>query len=476
MKRAMSAESRQVTLSRRHFLGGAALLGGFSPLAMQLAASNATAAGNDYRALVCLYLDGGLDHFHTLIPSDQTNYDALRALRAGIAMPERTRLTTLTTKSLQGGRTAALHPMLPRMKEIYDQGKMAIVFGQGGMVAPATKAQLISGAVKLPSAAGSHNNGDAQVHTFGDDGTRYGWGGLAMDVLSSQNPDNLFASMGVGPLNNAFSSGKGIDVIKADVTGRALNVAGLDSPIFGSTVASAELNALMKRSNMTQAMDQDYLRVNRLLTDSYAQLSEAFNTTTDLAPLPTDPSIPNYRMAWRDNDIAAALRTVARCISARNSLRVNRQIFFVNMRNFDTHSNQANDLDGRNFIRLDAAIGYFYETMKAMGLANNVTLFTTSEFGRSLRSNGDGTDHGWAGTSFVVGGAVNGGDIYGSLADVAENSNDILPIGNSPMSIPTISNQQYCATLAGWLGVPDSVLPDIFPNLNRFSPAKLAFL
>lgn len=472
----MSISNGLSNLSRRHFLGGAALMGGFSPLAMQLAASNASAAGNDYKALVCLYLDGGLDHFHTLIPSDPTNYDALRSLRSGIAMPERSNLTSLTTKTSQGGRTAALHPSLRRMNQIYNQGKLAIVFGHGGMEAPATKAQLISGAVKLPSAAGSHNNGDFQIHTFGDEGTRYGWGGLAMDVLSSLNPNSLFASMGVGPLNNAFGSGRVTEVVKADVYGRAMNVAGLDSPIFGSTVATAELNALMQRSNMTQSMDQDYLKVNRLVIDSYAQLNEAFSATAALAPIPNDPSLPDYRMAWRDNDIAAALRTVARCIAARNVLRVNRQVFFVNMRNFDTHGTQAADLDSRNFVRLDAAIGYFYETMAAMGMSNNVTLFTTTEFGRSLKSNGDGTDHGWAGTSFVVGGAVNGGDIYGSLADVAENSNDILAVGGSPASIPTISNQQYCATLASWLGVPDSILPDIFPNLNRFSPSKLPFI
>lgn len=464
------------TLNRRHFLSGAALMGGFSPLAMQLAASNASAAGNEYKALVCLYLDGGLDHFHTLIPSDRTNYDALRTLRSGIAMPERANLTSLMTKTPQGGRTAALHPNLGRMKQIYDQGKLAIVFGHGGMEAPATKAQLISGAVKLPATAGSHNGGDFQIHTFGDDGNRYGWGGLAMDTLSSLNSDNLFSTMGVGPLNNAFSNGRTVEVVKADVSGRATNVAGLDSPIFGSTVATAELNALLQRSNMTHAIDQDYSQVNRRLMDSYGQLNAAFTATTDLAPLPTDPSLPDFRMAWRDNDIAAALRTVARCIAARNVLRVNRQVFFVNMRNFDTHNNQASDLDGRNFIRLDAAIGYFFDAMNSLGLANNVTLFTTSEFGRSLISNGDGTDHGWGGLSFVVGGAVNGGDIYGSLADIASNSNDMLDTGGSIRSIPTISNQQYCATLASWLGVPDSTLPEIFPNLNRFSPSKLSFL
>jgi uncharacterized protein (DUF1501 family) len=463
-------------LSRRHFLGGAALLGGFSPLALQVAASNATAAGNDYKALVCLYLDGGLDHMHTIIPSDPTNYAALRSLRPGIAMPDRAALSSLGTRSPQGGRTVALHPNLPRMKKIYDKGKMAIVYGHGGMEAPATKVQLVSGAVRLPSAAGSHNNGDAQIHTIGDDGTRYGWGGRAMDVLGSMNGDNLFSSMAVGPLNNAFSIGRTTEVIKADITGRATNIAGLDGAVFGSAVASAELNALLQRTSMSQAMDQDYLRVNRRVLDSYAQLNQAFAATADLSPIPTDQSLPNYRIAWRDNDVVAALRTVARCIAARNVLRVNRQVFFVNMRNFDTHGAQVTDLDGRNFLRLDAAIGYFYDTLAAMGLSNNVTLFTTSEFGRCTKSNGDGTDHGWGGASFVVGGAVNGGDIYGSLGDIAENSNDVMSVGGSPMSIPTISNQQYCSTLASWLGVPDSTLPDIFPNLNRFSPTKLGFL
>jgi uncharacterized protein (DUF1501 family) len=472
----MSSNKSAHSLNRRHFLGGAALLGGFSPLALQLAASNASAANNDYKALVCLYLDGGLDHLHTLIPSDPINYDALRTLRSGIQMPDRASLTSLTTKTSQGGRAAALHPSLGRLKAIYDQGKLAIVFGHGSMEAPATKLQLINGAVRLPSAAGSHNNGDFQIHTFGDEGTRYGWGGLAVDALKSLNPDSLFSSIGVGPLNNAFSSGKFSEVIKADVSGVATNIAGLDAPLFGSSVATAELNALMQRSSMAQSMDQDYLKVNRRLMDSYQQLGAAFTATKDIAPLPTDTSLPNYRVAWRDNDVASALRTVARCISARNVLRVNRQVFFVNMRNFDTHSNQAGDLDGLNFVRLDAAIGYFFDTMNAMGLANNVTLFTTSEFGRSLRSNGDGTDHGWGGLSFVAGGAVNGGDIYGNLPDIAANSNDMLDNGGAISSIPTISNQQYCATLASWLGVPDSVLPEIFPNLNRFSPSKLSFL
>jgi len=472
----MSIDLSATGINRRHFLGGAALAGGFSPLALQMAASNASAAGNDYKALVCLYLDGGLDHLHAILPSDSTNYEALRTLRPGISLPDRSKLRSLATRSAQGGRTAALHPMLPRMRQIYDQGKMAIVYGHGGMNAPATKNEYIKGSARLPSAAGSHNNGDAQIHTFGDDGTRYGWGGLAMDVLASMNQDNLFASMGVGPLNNAFSTGRRIDLIKADINGQASNIAGLSGPVFGSTVAAAELNALMQRKTLPTAMGQDYAQVNRRVIESYRQLSDAFNATRNLAPLPTNTSLPNFGTAWADNDIAAALRTVARCISARNVLSVNRQVFFINMRNFDTHGNQVADLDGRNFIRMDAAIGYFYDTMAAMGLGNNVTLFTTTEFGRSIRSNGSGTDHGWGGASFVVGGAVKGGDIYGSLMDMATDGNDILNMGNSPTAIPTISNQQYCATLASWLGVPDSVLPDIFPNLNRFSPSKLAFL
>lgn len=463
-------------LNRRNFLGGAALMGGFSPLALQLAASNADASGNDYKALVCLYLDGGLDHLHAIIPSDNYNYNSLRTLRNGIQLPSLETLASLATKTSQGGRTAALHPNLSRMKQIYDKGKLAIVYGHGGMEAPATKAQLVNGSIRLPSAAGSHNNGDAQIHTFGDDGSRFGWGGLAMDVLSSLNGDNLFSSMAVGPLNNAFSAGKSTQVVKADVFGQANNIAGVNAPIFGSTVASAELSALLQRNAMSNPLDQDYLFVNQRVRDSYAQLGDAFAATRDLKPLPTDTSLPNYRIAWRDNDIAAAMRTVARCIASRNVLRVKRQVFFVNMRNFDTHNNQVGDLDGRNFIRLDAAIGYFYDVMAELGLSNDVTLFTTSEFGRSLKSNGDGTDHGWGGASFVVGGAVNGGDIYGSLGDISENSDDILNVGNSPMYIPKISNQQYCATLASWLGVPNSTLPEIFPNYSRFSPSKLGFL
>ena len=468
--------SDAIQINRRRFLGGAALLGGFSPLALQMAATSANAQANSYRALVCLYLDGGLDHYHTLIPCDQTNYAAIVAQRSGINMPPLSALTPVTTRTSQGGRQVAFHPVLTQTKSLYDQGKLAIVYGHGNLDAPVTRADLETGRAKLPWAVGSHNDGNAAIHTFGLEGARYGWGGLAMDSLQASNPDTMFASIGIGNLNNAFSDGRLVQMIKADTRGRATNISGLEGPLFGSSVASAELDAILRRADMTNALDKDYLEVNQRVMSSYRRLGEAFAATQSLAPIPTDTTLPNYAVAWRDNDVAAALRTVVRCIASRATLNVNRQVFFINMRNFDTHGNMANDLEKRNFLRLDAALGYFYAALTSMGLENNVTLFTTSEFGRSLKSNGDGTDHGWGGVSFVMGGAVKGGDIYGNLVDVNPAGPGFLATNGPPISIPTIANQQYCATLASWLGVPDAILPTIFPNLTRFASTKLGFL
>ncbi len=463
-------------LSRRNFLGGAALLGGFSPLALQMAATAANAQAGDYRALVCLYLDGGLDHFHTLIPYDQTNYSAIVAQRSGIKMPARSALTPLSLRTSQGGRQAAFHPLLGQARQLYEQGKLAVIYGHGTLDEPVTRSAIEANSIKQPSAVGSHNDSNAAIHTFGLEGARYGWGGLAMDSLQSSNSDNVFASIGVGALNNPFSDGVAVQMTKADTWGRAVNIEGLDGALFGSSVASAELNAILKRADMTNALDKDYLGVNQRVMSSYKRLGDAFAATQSLAPIPTDTTLPNYPVAWRDNDVVAAVRTVLRCIASRTTLNVNRQVFFINMRNFDTHGNMAADLENNNFLRLDAALGYFYKSLAAMGLENNVTLFTTSEFGRSLKSNGDGTDHGWGGVSMVLGGAVKGGDIYGNLVDVNPSGPSFVAKNGPPISIPTISNQQYCATLASWLGVSNSLLPTIFPNLNRFSPTKLGFL
>lgn len=463
-------------INRRSFLGGAALLGGFSPLALQMAATTANAQANSYRALVCLYLDGGLDHYHTMIPCDQTNYAAIVAQRSGITMPPRSALTPLTTRTSQGGRQVAFHPILTQSKRLYDQGKLAVIYGHGNLDEPITRADLEAGRVKLPSAVGSHNDSNAAIHTFGLEGARYGWGGLAMDSLQASNPDNLFASIGVGQLNNPFNDGRAVQMIKADTWGRATNISGLEGTLFGSSVASAELDSILRRGDMTNALDKDYLGVNQRVMSSYRRLGDAFAATQSLAPIPTDTTLPNYTVAWRDNDVVASLRTVLRCIASRTTLNVNRQVFFINMRNFDTHGNMAGDLEKNNFLRLDAALGYFYAALTAMGLENNVTLFTTSEFGRSLKSNGDGTDHGWGGVSFVLGGAVKGGDIYGNLVDINPAGPGFQSINGPPISIPTIANQQYCATLASWLGVAEANLPDIFPNLNRFASTKLGFL
>lgn len=464
-------------LSRRGMMGGGLGLiglGGLSGLGTQLvAASSASAAvATDYRALVCVYLNGGLDHLNTLIPYDSSNYNALRGYRSNV-LPDRTRLSPLAPKSSQGGRQVALHPALPNLSALFASGELALLTGIGHLEQPVSRAGLTAGTDRLPMATGSHNDGGSFVHNLGPEGTPYGWGGRTLDILSSLNPDPLLSSINIG-LSCSFGSGfKTQTITYGDIAG----IPGTSGTLFGSTTAAEEVRKMLERTDIANSLGSDYAAVNQLVLKANAQIRQIQQSSANVAPLPADTGQPNYQTGWRDNSLAHDLRTVLQIISQQSVTGLKRQIFFVSLLGFDTHGGTVENLDQRLYIRLDNAFSYFFKSLQSMGLERNVTLFTTSEFGRSLLGNASqGTDHGWGGVSFVMGGGVKGGDIYGSLVDIDPKGPGFDPSQNGQLAIPTMSWDQYGATFARWLGVANGSIPDIFPNIGRFASRDLGFL
>jgi uncharacterized protein (DUF1501 family) len=458
------------TLSRRKLLHSLSSLGIAMPMALPIQAMAAAAkpALNDYKAIVCLYLQGGNDHFNTLLPYDASNYGLLQKVRPGM-IPKREELVPLSPFVANGGREAAMSPHLPGMAQLFADQRLALVNQIGPLIEPVTRAGLLNGSVSRGAFPGSHNDGGSNVHALGLEGSRYGWGGKMLDLLLGQPSRTSFSSFAVG-FPNVFGAGKLVHQISVDWLGFADEFPGIaNQRLFGSASAPKILRSMqeLRSGNLLEDAYQD--NVERLF-DSSAVAKSAFADSNHV------PQIPGRSL---DNPTAAALRTTARLIDQqyrKNRFSAPRQVFFIAMGGFDNHGGLM-DAHVSQLQRLNQSLKYFQDTLDSLGLANNVVTFTTSEFGRALAGNSNkGSDHGWGGVSLVMGGPVKGRNIYGGLPDMDERSGDFDPSGGGASSIPKISIEQFGATIARWFGVADSDMETLFPLLGRFSPRYLPFL
>lgn len=469
------------TATRREFFKRASafsLLGAGGTLGLQLAsiASVADAAPTeDYKALVCFNMLGGNDHLDTVYPYDPDNFTSLQRARSAI-MRERSTLLPITTKTSQGGKLAAFHPNLIQLRSLYNSGRVAVISNIGPMQSVLSKANIIAGS-PLPPGVGSHNDGNAMWHALNPDGAIYGWGGLMADALIGLNPNAAYSSVSAG-IYNPFGSGKLVQQYSVSPDSTALPLEGLGPPnnfygprrstYFESPNFGRDLERWITPTS-ANLMEQHYVsQVRRVIAGSEV-LTQAFSAQKNFPLFNTGQA---DWVAYRNNRVGYELRAVAQLIAQRNQLGVKRQVFFVDHFAYDNHGGMIVD-HGNRMKELDAAIGYFQNVIDAMGLANNVTLFTTSEFGRAIIPGGDGTGHGWGGLQFVIGGAVKGGDIFGQLPTTDPNGSDFLPSG---AMVPKHSVEQMVATLGRWFGVSETDLKMILPNWNRFSPAYLDFM
>ncbi len=469
-------------LSRRQFLRTASMasMAGMaaSPFLLEMNSLAAMAQGNaalDYRALVCIFLNGGNDGHGTVIATDRDSFSAFTQARSGAPglAYNLGDLLPISLSTPQAGRSFALNPALSGIQNLFQAGRAAIVANTGTLVAPVTKSQFLAGSVPLPSSLYSHfdqtaawqaiaSNKGSDVHT--------GWGGAVADLLAGANSNAAFTCISTAgtALFLAGEESFQLNVTQAGPTA----IAGLQNAPYGCQQAANSLASILS-SDETNLFAREYKTiVNR---------STAVQATLTSAMLPAGPTgVPNppqyldpIKNKLMDNPLATSLQTVARVIGGRTSLGVNRQIFFVQLGGFDTHGNQA-PLHARLLTQLSQALEYFDATMTAAGLGNNVTTFTASDFGRTLTANSDGTDHGWGSHHMVVGGAVKGQDMYGAYPVIGTNQANDAGAGRL---IPNVSVEQYAGTLARWFGLTDGQVRQVFPNFGNFGTnAYLGFM
>jgi uncharacterized protein (DUF1501 family) len=462
MSPTMNRKSHPIHSGRRQFLQTASalsVLGSATPLALSFAGIGAAAAqtAEDYRALVCVFLFGGNDQTNTVVPFDTSEFSAYTAARPTIALTT-AQLTSLGAVAAQGGRSFALPNELAPLAALYGSGKLAVVANVGPLIVPTTKAQYQSASVPLPPKLFSHNDQQSVWQSSGAEGATSGWGGRIADLIASGNTNQTFSAVSVAGAA-VYLSGRSVLQYQVGTNG-PVAISGLTGSLFGSTTASQVLQQLISAAR-PGLFEDEYDRVT--------SRSIAANTTLTGA-LASAPALTTAFPAG--NSLADQLKMVARTISARQALGAKRQVFFVSLGGFDTHDFQLRDQPGLH-TTLAAALEAFYNATVELGVADLVTTFTASDFGRTLTSNGDGSDHGWGSHHFVLGGAVRGGTIYGSFPAIALGTAEDVGSGRL---LPSTAVDQYAATLAKWFGVSDTDLATVVPNLANFTTRNLGFM
>lgn len=451
--------------SRRAFLQRASALsvaGIATPWAVNLAAMSeaAAATASDYKAMVCVFLYGGNDYGNTLIPYDTSGYNAYYQLRPTLGYSRdavtATALTALSDPADSAGfrHQYALAPNLAPLVPLFQSGKMGVVLNVGTLVQPTSKLQYTNKSVPLPPKLFSHNDQQSVWQSSSPEGARTGWGGRIGDLFQAGNTHSTFTCVNVSG-NAVYLSGNTAVQYQVSTNG-SVPFSGLQAPLFGSSACSAALQALVTQSR-THLFENEYNRISQRAIDANAVLSGA---------LAAAPALQTAFPA--KNGLADQLKLVARMISVAGTLGAKRQVFFVSIGGFDTHDGLLT-VHPNLMKTLGDALSSFYQATVELGVANQVTTFTASDFGRTLSGNNDGSDHGWGSMHFVLGGAVNGQRYFGTPPVIASNGPDDVGQGRL---LPTTSVDQYAATLGKWFGVSDSDLLMLLPNLVNYNASS----
>ena len=503
-------------LARRTFLrraGGLTAGASIANTLFDLRLVNSALAGvnvSDYKALVCLFLAGGNDSDNTLIPAPgdprYAGYKTVRGPRlalwedqnAAAGRPDPTNnpnnywarpLSSANTGSAQ----YAVHNAMSAVQSLFDQGRLAFITNVGVLVEPVTRAQYIARTRKLPPQLFSHNDQVTQWQTSVPDNiSRTGWGGRTADKVREElarlgiPPGSISMSVSlagsntweVGDIVNQFQVSTGGAVSFQQYTGsrRTLIDQILRDPTMGG---DGSLNS--ERANLHL---RDFQKVNERAIFNGASLATALSRLTSGQPEAASGAAIDTAFGLGGgvtysslSSLEQQMHTIARIIAQRDYLGMRRQIFFCQIGGYDTHGDQP--LSHNNLLTtLSRAIGRFHAATAALGVADKVTGFTASDFGRTFKSNGLGSDHAWGSHQMVFGGAVRGGRIYGTFPTLELNGPDDYDRGSGATGrwIPTLSADEYSATLARWFGLGETELDAVFPNLYRFANRDLGFI
>ena len=460
-----------MTASRRAFLKRASALsmaGVAAPWAINLAAlAEASAAGaTDYKALVCVFLYGGNDYANTVVPYDTSSHAVYTQARPSFAHTRETLAGTALTPAAGPVDSAgfahqyALAPNLAPLVPLFNAGKLAVLLNVGTLVQPTTKLQYTNKSGRLPPKLFSHNDQQSVWQSSSPEGATSGWGGRMGDLFQASNAHATFTCVNVSG-NAVYLSGKSAVHDQVSTSG-SVPLAGLKNPLFGSAAASAALRTLITQPR-THMLENEYNIVSKRSIDANEILTGALASAPALTTVfPTG------------NSLADQLKMVARMIAASPALGTKRQVFFVSIGGFDTHDGMLNDHPVL-MTRLGDAMAAFYAATTELGVADQVTSFTASDFGRTLTGNANGSDHGWGSMHFVMGGAVNGSKFYGTAPVVANGGPDDVGQGRL---LPSTSVEQVAATVGSWLGVSETDLLSLLPNLSNYNSTvrKLGFV
>ena len=450
---------------RRDFLkqaagaaAGALTAGGIATDMSRIAlfAGNNSSAAGDYRALVCVFLNGGNDGDNTIIPAGGTAYSGYASARGGLAIPAASLLPISPARS--DGRQWALHPALTELQSLFGQNRLAVLANVGVLLEPTTRAAYLGETALLPPQLFSHN--DQQTHwqtSLADQAARTGWGGRLADAVEHLNAASpISAEMSLAG-SNVFQVGQ--RSFPYMISPEGVISLWYYNETWGNTETTVTRSMLATGS--ANVYETSYRELFRRAIDNSQYLGKALEkaptiTTTFPAQVP----------------LAAQLKMVAKLISIRAELGAQRQIFFCTAEGYDTHGEQL--ATHQTLLRqLSQSLAAFYQSTVELGVSTQVTTFTASDFGRTYKSNGKGTDHGWGSHHFIIGGGVKGGDIYGTMPVQVINGPDDTRDGRW---IPTTSTDEYASTLALWYGAAAGDLPQILSNIGRFNRINLGFM
>ena len=467
------AHSRRAFLRRSMQL---ALAGTALPTALNLAAIGEAAAFNapgDYKALVCVFMYGGNDYANTVVAYDDPTHAAYTTIRSNIALGKATLTPTLLspTTALANGRQYALHPSMTGLAGLFNAGQAAVQLNVGPLVVPLTKAQYQGSnrsLYPLPPKLFSHNDQQSVWQSSSPEGSTIGWGGNVGDLATASNSNSLFTCISVTG-NAVFLAGDSALAYQVSSGGAVKIRSASDTRTYGSSLVKDAMLTLTQQAR-TNVLENEYTTVTKRAITSESAVTSGIGSGPAAA---TGTEFTEIN-ALTGNSLASQLKMVARLIAARTSLGAKRQVFFVSMGGFDLHDNLLGN-HTTNMQRVSDALTAFHKTTVNLGIDQSVTAFTASDFGRTLTSNGDGSDHGWGNHHFIVGGAVKGKAFYGKAPGMGVGSTagpeDQDHVGQGRL-LPTTSVDQYAATLGRWFGVQDAEFAGVLPNISRFGSAE----
>jgi uncharacterized protein (DUF1501 family) len=443
--------------NRRSFIRCASLAAAGSAVGLRpFGALNALAqTAGDYKALVCVFLYGGNDANNTFIPCDSTGYGNYSKSRGPLAIAQNQLLPLTPLPNF------ALNPNLPDIQTLFNNNNAAIVANVGTLVAPTTKAQFQANQ-SLPSNLFSHPDQQLEWQNASQSGaTQTGWAGRIADTLNTTyNPNGTVPMITSVAGDTLFCNGSAstpVSVSPGNLGAAACSESGTEC---GGRLATAQA-LLTFDTGLTLVQADDSITSNAY---NYSKILTAATS-----------SVPKLQTVFpANNGLASQLAQIAQIIQVRSALGVNRQIFFAGIGNFDTHSDQLT-LQNALLAQISPALAAFYQATQELGVASNVTTFTMSDFSRTFQPNSNtGSDHAWGSHHIVIGGAVKGGQMYGTFPTLALGGPD--DSGSNGRWVPTTGSAQYASTLAQWFGVTPAQLPAIFPNIGSFTTTNLGFV